>query len=83
MKMKVRELIEELKNFDPESEVHFSYNYGDHWRTIVAPAVEHADEEFVTHSEYHRMPRLLDPDEHEEAYDKGDLGGPSVVVLSA
>jgi hypothetical protein len=61
--MKVRELIEELKNVDPDSEVHFSYNYGDHWRTQVAPVIENADEMYVKHSDYHNMPALMDDED--------------------
>ena len=61
--MKVRELIEQLQNHDPEAEVHFAYNYGDHWRTQVAPVVEAVDELYVKHSDYHNMPRLIDDDE--------------------
>ena len=37
--MNVAELIDELRMMDPEAEVHFEYNYGDHWRTHVAPKV--------------------------------------------
>jgi len=37
--MKVSELIELLQFQEPDLEVHFSYGYGDHWRTEVAPAV--------------------------------------------
>ena len=61
--MKVHELIEELQNFDPETEVHFAYNYGDHWRTQVAPKAENVDELYVKHSDYHDMPKLIDDDE--------------------
>ena len=31
--MTVEELINQLGFMDPTAEVHFSYNYGDHWRT--------------------------------------------------
>ena len=37
--MKVRDLIHQLQQFDADDEVHISFNYGDHWRTIVAPKV--------------------------------------------
>lgn len=74
--MKVKELIEELKNFDPNAEVHFTYNYGDHWRTPVAPAVENVDEYQVKHSSYHDMPKIVEDDEVDD-------DAPYVVVLSA
>lgn len=56
--MTVQELIEELQKFDPEVEVHFAYNYGDHWRTQVAPAVGSVDEAHIKYSSYHNMPAL-------------------------
>jgi hypothetical protein len=64
--MKVRELIEELKNFDPESEVHFAYDYGDRGHTQVAPVIENADEMYVKHSDYHQMPALMDDEDAAE-----------------
>jgi hypothetical protein len=62
--MLVKELIESLKYMDQDAEVHFSYNYGDYWRTEVAPAVGRVDEGAVVYSEYHRMDKML-----EEQYD--------------
>jgi hypothetical protein len=62
--MLVKELIESLKYMDQDAEVHFSYNYGDHWRTEVAPKVGSVDEGAVVYSEYHRMDKML-----EEEYD--------------
>jgi hypothetical protein len=64
--MKVSELIEELQYLDPEAEVHFSYNYGDHWRTEVAPKVTNVHEGVVTYSEYHRMDKVADEDYDDE-----------------
>ena len=58
--MKVEELIEILQEYDPESDVHFSYNYGDHWRTQVAPKVTDVNECAVAYSEYHQMDKLVD-----------------------
>ena len=60
--MNVRDLITHLQAFPPDAEVHFSYDYGDHWHTPVAPAVKAIDDGFVTHSEYHRMDRVTDDD---------------------
>jgi len=62
--MQVKELIEQLQGMNPEAEVHFAYNYGDHWRTEVAPKVDRVDEGAVVYSEYHRMDKML-----EEQYD--------------
>ena len=61
--MNVAELIEELKYMDQDAEVHFTYNYGDHWRTQVAPEVRSVHEGFVVNSDYHRMPKVLEDEE--------------------
>lgn len=81
--MKVHELIEELGNYDPNQEVHFSYNYGDHWRTIVAPAVTSVSEAKVTYSDYHQMDALttVDEDEDDNGIESDDTDR-LVVVLS-
>ena len=65
--MKVRELIESLGYMNPEAEVHFSYNYGDHWRTEVAPKVDRVHQGIVEYSDYHQMDKLV---EDEEVYDE-------------
>ena len=46
----------------PDLPVHQSYNYGDHWRTTVAPEVTKASEGAVCHSGYHQMDRVVDAD---------------------
>ena len=79
--MQVFQLIERLMDLDPNAEVHFSYNYGDHWRTEVAPNVSQLDEGLVKYSEYHRMDKLMDENEMYE--EEGDFEGTRrVVVLS-
>ena len=65
--MNVRQLIEQLQFMNPEAEVHFSYNYGDHWRTDVAPTVDRVDEGVVEYSDYHRMDKMVDD---EDCYDE-------------
>jgi len=71
--MLVKELIESLKYLDQDAEVHFSYCYGDHWRTEVAPKIDRVDEGVVEYSEYHRMDKMVG--EYEDQFDKetGDL----------
>jgi hypothetical protein len=61
--MKVSQLIEQLQCMDAEAEVHFAYNYGDHWRTTVAPKVNQVFGGVVQYSEYHRMDKLVDEDD--------------------
>jgi hypothetical protein len=61
--MNVADLIEELKLMPQDAEVHFSYNYGDHWRTTVAPRVDEIFEGVVERSDYHRMDKLVDEDD--------------------
>ena len=66
--MQVFQLIERLMDLDPNAEVHFSYNYGDHWRTQVAPTVDSVEEGVVEFSEYHRMDKMVENDE--DCYDE-------------
>ena len=77
--MQVKDLIEQLRSMNPDAEVHFSYNYGDHWRTEVAPTVDSVTEGVVKYSDYHRMDRLMDEDEMIE--DEGDFEGTRRVVV--
>ena len=84
--MLVKELIESLQYMDQDAEVHFAYNYGDHWRTEVAPKVGRVDEGAVVYSEYHRMDKMLEEEYDIEFDDDGnevkDETRRRVVVLS-
>ncbi len=77
--MKVAQLIQKLQFMDQEADVHFSYNYGDHWHTEVAPTVGSVDEGLVKYSEYHRMDKLMDENEMYE--EEGDFEGTRRVVI--
>ena len=70
--MQVKELIEMLQDMNPEADVHFAYNYGDHWRTEVAPRVGRVDVGSVVYSDYHRMDKILDADGDCEFDDEGN-----------
>jgi hypothetical protein len=70
--MQVYQLIEQLEYLDPNAEVHFSYGYGDHWRTEVAPAVSNIREGVVEYSEYHRMDKILEDTGDCEFDDEGN-----------
>jgi len=74
--MTVSELIAVLQEQDPDAKVHFSYNYGDHWRTQVAAEVRKVEYEKVAHSDYHSMAVIVDEDDRR--YEQAD----EVVVLS-
>ena len=81
--MKVSQLIEELGFMDPNAEVHFSYNYGDLWRSEVAPRVDCVLEGVVEYSDYHRMDKMVvDKDRIDE--ETGDYSEDvrKVVVIS-
>ena len=68
MALTVKDLIAQLQGCDEDMEVHFTYNYGDHWRTQVAPVVRYVEEGFVEESSYHQMDRVV-----EDCYDdEGD-----------
>ena len=77
--MLVKDLIERLMDLDPNAEVHFSYNYGDHWHTEVAPTVSSVDEGVVKYSAYHSMDKLMDENEMYE--EEGDFEGTRRVVV--
>lgn len=68
--MTVSELIAELQNHDPDLEVQFVYNYGDHWKTNVAAEVKYVEAGNVRHSEYHRMDAVVEEDHESEEGDK-------------
>ena len=70
--MQVKELIEMLQHMNQDADVHFAYNYGDHWRTEVAPKVGRVDEGAVVYSEYHRMDRMLEDTGDCEFDDEGN-----------
>jgi hypothetical protein len=78
--MLVRDLIELLEGYDADLEVHFAYNYGDHWRTQVAPRVDNVDMGVVEYSDYHRMDKVVEVDyDDEESAD--EVTGKAVVLL--
>ena len=66
--MLVKELIESLQYMDQDAEVHFAYNYGDHWRTEVAPKISTVNEGVVEYSDYHRMDKVVENEE--DIYDE-------------
>ena len=80
--MRVADLIELLQAENPDAEVHFSYNYGDHWRTQVAPTVDSVEVGYVKYSDYHRMDKLISDDDFDYD-DNGDpvVEGKEVVIL--
>jgi hypothetical protein len=77
--MQVFQLIKQLQCLDPHAEVHFSYNYGDHWRTKVAPKVGEVFEGLVKYSDYHRTDKLMDENDMYE--DEGDFDGTRRVIV--
>jgi hypothetical protein len=68
--MTVQELINTLQFMDMNAEVHFAYNYGDHWRTEVAPRISDVREGVVEFSDYHRMDKLVTIEEDYDVYDE-------------
>jgi hypothetical protein len=71
--MLVKELIEQLQYMNQDAEVHFAYNYGDHWRTEVAPKVSNVTEGTVEFSDYHRMDKLVTDEEDMYDEETGDF----------
>ncbi len=64
--MTVRELIERLEGMDPEAEVHFAYNYGDHCNTMAAPVVDQVEEMYVEPNAYVDTDALVDDEDVDE-----------------
>lgn len=83
MSLTVAELIEELQGCNPNAKVHFAYNYGDHWRTEVAPTVDVVEMGMVKFSDYHRMPKVVEYDQDDDQYDNDntDESDGQVVIL--
>ena len=81
--MLVRDLIELLEGYDADMEVHFSYNYGDHWRTQVAPTVDSVMTGRVVHSAYHSMDKVVDEEDFDFDEETGEpvVEGTEVVLL--
>jgi len=77
--MKVKDLIEALTAENPEAGVCIAYNYGDYWRTTVAPIIENVDTGYVKYSAYHDMPIIWNGAEVDEV---GDKDIENVVILS-
>jgi len=77
--MRVKDLMQELENFDPESEVVFSYCYGDYWSTVVAAPVDNIEQGFVTYSAYHQQDKIVEMDDDE--MDSDDERVRQVVVI--
>jgi hypothetical protein len=80
--MKVSELIEQLQFLDADADVHFSYNYGDHWRTEVCPAASRVEEGQVVFSDYHRMDKIYEADYDDNDEEVEGQGARRVVVIS-
>ena len=70
--MLVKELIEMLEGMNQDAEVHYAYNYGDHWRTEVAPKVDRVDEGAVVYSDYHRMDKMVENDDSDFDEETGE-----------
>ena len=65
--MKVGELIELLKDVDPEKEIAFTYNSGDYWRSVLVAPVVSVEEGRARVSDYHGgRYKLVDEDYERE-----------------
>jgi hypothetical protein len=68
-----KELLEQLQGLSDEElerDIHFAYNYGDHWNTIVASGVSLVDTAKVKYSDYHQMYTVVEEDD--ECFDPTD-----------
>jgi hypothetical protein len=76
--MNVKELREVLEEFDDDTIVRFSYDYGDRSHHYVAREVEYVDMQLVKHSDY-IGDMVIDDNEDGEFIDDNDC---YAVVLS-
>ena len=68
--MTVGDLKRELEEHDDDMPVHFAYNYGDHWRTEVAPEVTSVDTDRVVYSSYHNVDKIDTSDDDDDDSNK-------------
>ncbi len=61
--MTVKELIKSLLDFNGDTEVQFSYFYGDHANTEVSDPIEIVAEGNIQWSEYHNTFKVLTEDD--------------------
>jgi len=73
--MLVIDLINQLKNLDPQAEVYFAHPSHDFWRTELASPVSAVEKELVKFNDYHSQMSPFDLDEDADDDDKiGELG---------
>ncbi len=74
MSMTIQQLRDELNELimrgEAATEIKFSYNYGDHWRTTVAEDIRNVSEVCVKYSDYHSMDTVLS-DSDDEPQEEG------------
>jgi hypothetical protein len=75
--MTVKELIEELSGFDPETEVKFSYPSKDYWGSVLARDISNIGYELTKYSGYHQTDKIIDVGDNDEDEDTKE-----VLVLS-
>jgi hypothetical protein len=77
--MNVAELIELLKDCDPDEEVMVAYKSGDYWKTVLAGNIKGLESGRVTESAYHGGHKVLDDDD--ERADTDDAVISRVVLI--
>jgi hypothetical protein len=75
--MTVQELINLLKNENPEMEVYFAHPSHDYWRSELASPIEIGNEEYIKHSQYHNQMTTID----EEKWDPEDGNQQKVIIF--
>lgn len=81
--MNVQELIDQLTDMNPETEVMFQYNFGDYWRTEVAAEVKGVSNDEVVYSEYHRMHKVVSQMGDRDEDDEDERETKRVVILTS
>ena len=79
--MKIKELINELKCFDEDMEIMFSYPSGDYLGRILAKEPSNFYEQRVKWSEYHNSYQHIDNDD-DNYYEDDDDNSKLVVIVN-
>lgn len=77
--MKVLELIERLRELDPEMDVMFEHPSHDYWKTVLTSEVSQVEENTVRYAEYHRQYVLAESEDDPE--DMGVQGRKLVALI--
>jgi hypothetical protein len=69
--MNVRQLINILKEMDPDMDVYFAYDSKDYWGSVITSEVNTVGKDRLAWSEYHRAYEVPGEDYEDDSEDDG------------